>query len=301
MPTTWKGVFPAVTTKLAEDLSIDEEWNRRHIRAQLEAGADGIILSGSLGEASTLEADEKLELVRIVVNEVGGAVPVLCGVGECSTANACAFVKRAAAAGVDGFMLLPPMLYVSDPRETLTYLRTVAAAADRPIMLYNNPVSYKVDLTPEMFAELAEEPLFVAIKESSDDVRRITDIINLTGDRYAIFCGVDNIALEALVLGADGWVAGLVCAFPRETVAIYRLVQTGRIKEAVAIYRWFMPLLHLDVSTKLVQNIKLAEAKVGLGTETVRPPRLPLTGEERENVEAIIESALAARPELPVF
>ncbi|GIV57731.1 MAG: hypothetical protein KatS3mg042_0644 [Rhodothermaceae bacterium] len=197
-------------------------------------------------------------------------------------------------------MLLPPMLYRSDRRETITFLRTVAAATDRPIMLYNNPVAYGVDVTPEMFAELADEPRFVAIKESSDDVRRITDIVNRVGDRYRIFCGVDDIALEALLLGADGWVAGLVCAFPEETVALYELARAGRLAEARALYRWFMPLLHLDVSTKLVQNIKLAEAMVGLGTEHVRPPRLPLEGEERARIREIIAAALAKRPALPV-
>jgi dihydrodipicolinate synthase/N-acetylneuraminate lyase len=292
-------VFPAVTTKFAEDLSLDEGWNRRHIRAQLEAGVDGIILSGSLGEASTLSSRDKVELIRMAADEVGGAVPVLCGVAERSTDDACRFVEDAAAAGADGFMLLPPMLYKSDPRETVTYLLTVAGVTARPIMLYNNPVSYGVDVTPEMLEDLADEPRFVAIKESSDDVRRVTDILNRVGDRYRIFCGVDNIALEAMVLGAVGWVAGLVCAFPRETVAIYKLVEAGRIQQAVAIYRWFMPLLHLDVSTKLVQNIKLAEAKTGLGTEVVRPPRLPLAGEERARVEAIVDAALASRPELP--
>lgn len=299
MSVEWKGVFPAVTTKFADDLSIDEAWNRRHVRAQLEAGVDGIILSGSLGEASTLSPDDKLELIRIVADEVDGAVPVLCGVAEGSTTSACRFVKKGAEAGADGFMLLPPMLYRSDGRETVAYLRTVAGATDRPIMLYNNPVSYGVDVSPSMLEELAEEPRFVAIKESSDDVRRVTDILNQVGDRYRIFSGVDNIALESMVLGAVGWVAGLVCAFPKETVTIYRLVKAGRIPEAVDIYRWFMPLLHLDVSAKLVQNIKLAEVKTGLGTETVRPPRLPLAGEERARVEAIIDAALAARPNLP--
>lgn len=299
MSLPWSGVFPAVTTKFTDDFALDEAWNRRHIRAQLEAGADGIILSGSLGEASTLTPEDKLELIRIATAVVDGSVPVLCGVHEGSTEGARRFVKRAAEAGADGFMLLPPMLYRSDPRETVRHLRAVADATDRPIMLYNNPVSYGVDLTPDVLAELAEEERFVAIKESSDDVRRITDILNRVGDRYQIFCGVDDLALEAMVLGAVGWVAGLVCAFPRETVAIHRLVKAGRVQEALEIYRWFMPLLHLDVSTKLVQNIKLAEVKTGMGTETVRPPRLPLAGQERARVEAVIDEALARRPEIP--
>lgn len=299
MSIDWRGVFPAVTTKFRDDFAIDEDWNRRHISAQIESGVHGVIVSGSLGEASTLSTDEKIDLVRIAVDESAGRVPVVCGLAERSTTEACRFAERAAVAGASGIMLLPPMLYVSDRRETMTYMRTVAGSTDLPIMIYNNPVSYRVDVTPEMFAEMADEPRFEAIKESSDDVRRITDIRNQVGDRYRIFCGVDDIALEALVLGAVGWVAGLVCAFPRETVAIYNLVRAGRIDEAVAIYRWFMPLLHLDVSTKLVQNIKLAEVHTGLGTETVRPPRLPLAGNERVRVEAVIAAALAKRPELP--
>jgi 4-hydroxy-tetrahydrodipicolinate synthase len=299
MTVDWQGVFPAVTTKFKPDLSIDEEANRAHLLAQIAAGVHGVIVSGSLGEASTLETDEKLALVSIIAEEAAGRIPVVCGVAERSTQNACRFVERAAAAGADGFMLLPPMLYPTDRRETLQYLRTVAAASPRPIMIYNNPVAYRTDVTPDMFAELADEPTFEAIKESSDDVRRITAIKNLTGDRFRIFCGVDNIALEAMVLGAVGWVAGLVCAFPEETVALYRLVRQGRHDEAVAINRWFMPLLDLDVSTKLVQNIKLAEALTGLGTETVRPPRLPLAGDERARVEATIRRAIETRPKLP--
>lgn len=301
MPIDWRGVFPAVTTKFRDDLSLDDTWNRRHISAQIEAGAHGIIVSGSLGEASTLSSDEKIELVKLAVSESNGRVPVVCGVAERSTADACRFVERVQAAGAEGIMLLPPMLYVSDRRETVTYMKTVARASELPIMIYNNPVSYKVDISPEGFEELADEPRFEAIKESSDDLRRITDIKNRVGDRYRIFCGVDDIALEALVLGAAGWVAGLVCAFPRETVVIYELVKAGRIEEALTIYRWFMPLLHLDVSTKLVQNIKLAEVHTGLGTETVRPPRLPLVGAERERVETIIRTALASRPALPAI
>lgn len=301
MAVEWAGVFPAVTTKFRPDFSLDEEANRAHLRAQLAAGVHGVIVSGSLGEASTLETDEKIALVRMIADEAAGRIPVLCGVAERSTANACRFVERAAEAGADGFMLLPPMLYPTDRRETMAYLRTVAEASPRPIMVYNNPVAYRTDVTPEMFAELADEPTFVAIKESSDDVRRITAIKNLTGERYRIFCGVDNIALEALVLGAVGWVAGLVCAFPAETVAIHDLVRAGRLDEAVRLYRWFMPLLDLDVSTKLVQNIKLAEVHTGMGTETVRPPRLPLEGAERAHVEAVIRQGLANRPTLPAL
>lgn len=198
----------------------------------------------------------------------------------------------------DGLMILPPMRYICDRRETIAHFREVAAATHLPIMLYNNPVAYGTDITPEIFAELADEPKFVALKESSDNVRRITDIRNLVGDRYKIFAGVDDLALESFILGAAGWVAGLVCAFPRETVALYTLATSGRIEEARALYRWFMPLLHLDVSTKFVQYIKLAEAIAGVGTEHVRAPRLPLAGEERRRIEEIIRSALAGRPQL---
>ncbi|WP_456425038.1 dihydrodipicolinate synthase family protein [Rhodocaloribacter sp.] len=301
MAARWAGVFPAVTTKFREDFSLDHEAMERHFAAQIVAGVHGLIVCGSLGESSTLAPEEKLDVLRLALRVSDGRVPVLCGIAEGATAGACRFAERAAALGADGFMLLPPMLYRSDRRETLTYLRAVADATDRPIMIYNNPVAYGVDVTPEMFEELADEPKFVALKESSDDVRRVTDIINRVGDRYRIFCGVDDLALEAMLLGADGWVAGLVCAFPRETVAIYRLAQAGRLEEARALYRWFMPLLHLDVSTKLVQNIKLAEAMTGLGTERVRPPRLPLAGEERARVKAVIEDRLSKRPPLPVL
>jgi 4-hydroxy-tetrahydrodipicolinate synthase len=214
---------------------------------------------------------------------------------------ACEYVRRGADAGAEGFMLLPAMQYVSDRRETLQHLRTVARAATRPIMLYNNPVSYRIDITPEMFAELADEPKFIAIKESSDDVRRITDIQNLVGGRYRIFTGVDDLAMESLMIGAIGWVAGLVCAFPTETVALYRLLKARRFDDALQLYRWFTPLLHLDVSIKFVQNIKLAEALTGTGSEIVRPPRLPLTGTERADVERAVARALQARPEIPVL
>lgn len=297
MKFNWEGVFPAVTTKFDSNLRIDAHWTKVNTEAQLAAGVHGVVVSGSLGEASTLSMEEKGQLVRLMTELVDGRVPVVCGVAQRTTADACRMAELAATQGADGLMLLPPMLYTSDRRETLTFLREVAGATDLPIMLYNNPVAYNVDLTPEMLAELANEPKFEAVKESSDDVRRITDIVNLVGERYRIFTGVDNIALEALMLGAVGWIAGLVDAFPRETVAIYNLAKAGQYAEAVEIYRWFMPLLHLDVSTKLVQNIKLAEAMVGIGTETVRPPRLPLAGEERERVQKTIETALAKRPE----
>ena len=297
----WSGVFSAVTTKMKQDESIDFAAIEKHHAWQIESGVNGIVVLGSLGENVTFTPKEKQEIIITAKRVNNGRVPVLSGVAETSTVAACNFVEEASKNGADGFMVLPAMVYVSDRRETIRHLRAVASATDRPIMLYNNPVAYRVDVTPEILAELADEPKFIAIKESSDDVRRITDIKNLTGNRYQIFTGVDDLALESLVLGAAGWVAGLVCAFPSETVALYCLIKAGRIFEAVELYRWFMPLLHLDVSIKFVQNIKLAEAIVGCGSEFVRTPRLPLSGEERTRVENIVRKAIATRPALPNF
>ncbi len=299
MNTEWKGIFPAVTTKFKEDDSLDFDAMRHNFEAQIEAGVHGIIVSGSLGESSTLTPREKLDVLQLALDVSSGRIPVLIGVAERRTIDACDFVRKAGDLGADGFMVLPPMQYKTDERETMHHFRTVAKASAKPIMVYNNPVAYAVDVTPEMFIELADEPKFVAIKESSDNVRRISDIYNAVGNRYQVFTGVDNLALESLLIGAVGWVAGLVCAFPRETVVIYELAQAGKLEEARALYRWFRPLLDLDVNTKLVQNIKLAEVATGLGTERVRPPRLPLIGEEREHVMKVIEDALAVRPKLP--
>ena len=300
MNTRWSGVFPALTTKFRADLSLDIGGMERHFLRQLNAGVDGLVVLGSLGENATLSPDEKQEIIKVAVDISNGKVPVLACVSETTTQGAVRFLERATMNGADGFMVLPAMQYVSDRRETLQHLRTVASASERPIMIYDNPIAYRVDVTPEMFAELADEPKFVAIKESSDNVRRITDVFNLVGDRYAIFTGVDDLAFESILVGARGWVAGLVCAFPDETVALYKLLRAKRIDEALQLYRWFTPLLHLDVSTKFVQNIKLAEALAGEGTEYVRPPRLPLAGDERRDVEHIVKQALATRPVLPI-
>ena len=298
MSTDWKGVFPAVTTKFKEDFSLDYAGTQKGINAQIEAGVHGIITTGTLGEASTLSFEEKQEVLRIAVETAEGRVPVLMGVAQNTTAEACQAVEDGQVNGADGFMLLPAMLYHADRRETIAHFRTVAQASGKPIMIYNNPIGYKVDCTVDMLEELADEDMLVAVKESSDDVRRITDIVNRLGDRYQLFTGVDNLGMESLLMGAVGWVAGLVCAFPEETVAIYNLVQAGRIAEALDIYRWFRPLLDLDVNVKLVQNIKLAEVAVGLGTETTRPPRLPLVGQERELVQGVIRKALDNRPDV---
>lgn len=299
MPTSpWTGVFPAVTTKFTPSQDLDLAAMERHLRAQLEAGVHGLVVLGSLGENGTLTREEKLAVLRTAVRVASGKVPVLSAVAETTTRGACTFAEAAIAAGADGLMVLPPMQYVSDRRETLQHFRTVAQASDRPIMIYNNPVAYRVDITPEMFAELADEPKFVALKESSDDVRRITRIIRLTGERYRVFVGVDDLAMESLLMGAVGWVAGLVCAFPRETVALFNLVREGNLGRARELYRWFSPLLKLDTDIKFVQYIKMAEALTGLGTEHVRAPRLALEGEERERIAGIISSALANRPQL---
>jgi 1-pyrroline-4-hydroxy-2-carboxylate deaminase len=296
---SWRGVYPALTTKFKPDYRLDIAAMEKHFAWQIDGGVDGLIVCGSLGENSVLSAEEKLEVLRVAARVSGGRVPVLMTIAEGSTAEGIALGERSAREGADGLMVLPGMRYVSDRRETIAHYRAIAKASSKPIMVYNNPIAYGVDVTPDMFEELADEPALVAIKESSDNVRRVTDIIARTGGRYAIFCGVDDLAMEAMLMGACGWVAGLVDAFPRETVAIYRLISDGRIEEARAIYRWFSPLLHLDVSRKLVQNVKLVEAIVGVGTEIVRPPRLPLAGEERAQVITLVEQALKTRPVLP--
>jgi len=287
----WHGVFPAVTTNMTERGAIDYAAFDHNLRVQLEAAVHGIVVLGTLGENPVLSADEKSAIIERAASVIDGRVPLLATVAETTTAGACRFAEQAARAGADGLMVLPGMQYVSDERETLTHFRAVADATELPIMIYNNPVSYRVDLTPAMLAELAEHPRLIAVKESSDDVRRITELICLLGDRYALFTGVDNLALESLAAGAVGWVAGLVCAFPRETVRLYDLITAGELEEARALYRWFRPLLDLDVSNKLVQNIKLVEQLVGLGSEHVRPPRLPLIGDERAHVLAVVERA----------
>ncbi len=294
----WKGVFPAVTTKFNEDETLNLPLFEKNIDWQIRNGANGVIVVGSLGENSVLAPDEKQEVITSAVKACAGRVPVIATVAETTTAGAQKFVINAQNNGAEGFMALPGMNYVADSREVMAHFRAIAEVSEKEIMIYNNPIAYRMDVTPAMFAELADEPKFAAIKESSDDVRRITLIRNLLGNRYSIFCGVDNLAMEAILMGADGWVAGLVCAFPAETVAIYNLLQEGRVEEARDIYRWFVPLLDLDVNTKLVQNIKLAEAMVNMGSTHVRRPRLPLIGDELNKVTKIINEGLENRPNL---
>lgn len=292
----WQGVFPAVTSKFHADETLDFEAMRKHFGFLIDNGVHGLVTCGSLGEASTLTLEEKLAVTRCAVEVSGGRIPVLANVSETSTREALRFIKAAVELGVDGFMLMPSLIYVADAREAMQSIRTMAEAAAKPCMIYNNPVAYRVDLKPEHMAELADCQWLVAIKESSDDIRRVTDLRNKLGDRYQLFIGVDDLSFEALALGADGLLAGLVTAFPRETVALYDLMKAGKWQEALALYQWFTPLLHLDVSTKLVQNIKLVETLAGVGNEHVRRPRLPLVGAERERCAAIIEAALAKRP-----
>ncbi|MBX2962193.1 MAG: dihydrodipicolinate synthase family protein [Cyclobacteriaceae bacterium] len=294
----WKGVYPALTTKFTPDDKLDFKLFEKNLNAQLEAGVEGVILGGTLGEASVLSSEEKFDLVKFAVDKVAGKVPVVMNIAEGSTREAVKLATDAEKFGAKGLMLLPPMRYKSDHRETVTYFKAVASASSLPIMIYNNPVDYKIEVTLEMFDELAEVPSIQAIKESTRDVTNVTRLKNRFGNRFKILCGVDTLAMEELVLGADGWVAGLVCAFPQETVAVYKLVKAGRINEALKIYRWFMPLLELDIHPKLVQYIKLAEQEAGIGSETVRGPRLTLVGEERERVLRIIREGIKTRPKL---
>lgn len=301
MSIEWKGIFPAFTTKFTSADELDLPLFGKNLKAQLDAGIDGIILGGSLGEASVLTTAEKEKLTRFAVEQVAGKVPVVMNIAEGATREAIKQAELAAAWGAKGLMLLPPMRYKSDERETTAYFKAVATSTDLPIMIYNNPVDYKVEVTLEIFDQLQEFSNIQAVKESTRDVSNVTRMINKFGDRYKILCGVDTLAMEEIILGAVGWVGGLVCAFPAETVAVYRLAKAGRIKEALAIYRWFLPLLELDLHPKLVQYIKLAEQQAGLGSEQVRAPRLALIGEERERILKVIDSSLANRPTLPDY
>lgn len=297
----WTGVYPAITTKFKPDDSLDLDLFEKNLKVQLDAGIEGIVLGGTLGEASVLSADEKKELIEFTVEKTSGKIPVVVNIAEGSTREAVKLAMQAEKLGAKGLMLLPPMRYKSDHRETVTFFKTIASSVPLPIMIYNNPIDYKTEITLEMFTELAEVPSIQAIKESTRDVTNVTRLINQFGNRFKILCGVDTLAMEELVMGADGWVAGLVCAFPYETVAIYKLVKAGMIQEALKINRWFLPLCELDIHTKLVQYIKLAEAEAGIGSERVRAPRLTLTGHEREKISKIIRTGIATRPKLPDY
>ncbi|HKK45028.1 MAG TPA: dihydrodipicolinate synthase family protein [Balneolaceae bacterium] len=301
MEVNWQGIYPAITTKFHQDGSLDIETFQGNIEKQIEAGIHGIVIGGSLGEASTLTNEEKLTLLDSTLEIAENKIPVIVNIAESSTEDAIRTATQAEENGADGLMMLPPMMYKADDRETVSFIKAVATSTNLPIMLYNNPVDYGIEITLDMLGKLKEHKNIQAIKESTRDLTNITRIINRFGDRFNLLCGVDTLAPEALVMGAKGWVAGLVCAFPRETVVIYELIQESRLKEAREIFRWFLPLLELDINPKLVQNIKLAEVATGIGTEHVRPPRLPLTGEEREHVQSIINEALANRPDMSAY
>jgi dihydrodipicolinate synthase/N-acetylneuraminate lyase len=301
MKIEWKGVMPAVTTKFTSDDKLDLEMFKVNLQAQLDAGVHGIVLGGTLGEASTLTDAEKRTLTVETVTYVKRKVPVLINIAEQSTKGAVEAAEKAEEDGASGLMMLPPMRYNAGDQEVVEYFKAVANSTSLPIMVYNNPVDYKIEVTLDMFEELLKCPNIEAVKESTRDISNVTRIKNRFGDRLGIMTGVDTLALESLLMGADGWIAGLVCAFPAETVAIYELQKAGRIKEAIEIYRWFLPLLELDINPKLVQNIKLAEVATGIGTENVRAPRLPLIGEERKHVLEVIKNGLATRPQLPNY
>ena len=295
----WSGVFPACTTQLKRDQSLDLPATARHLEALIESGVNGLIMCGSLGENQTLDPDEKRAVVRCAVETARGRVPVLSGVAESSTAAAIRYVRDVEKLGASGVMLMPPMSYKGDPRETVTYFRAVARGGGLPIMIYNNPISYANDLTPALLAALADEEKFVALKESSGDPRRVTELHNTVGGRYAIFTGVDDLLLEASILGLDGWVAGTGIAFPRENQQLWKLTREGRWDEARQLYRWFQPLLKLDTHVHFVQYIKLCEQETGLGAEWVRAPRLLIAGTERRRVLQIIREGIRHRPKLP--
>lgn len=297
----WKGIYSALLTPFTAANKIDADLFSLNINAQLDAGIDALVLGGSLGEASTLSNAEKIELIRISKDSMNREVPVIMNIAEQSTRGAIQAARDAEKAGADGLMLLPPMRYRADSIETLTYLTTVAGATSLPVMIYNNPHDYKIEVTLSMFEELAAIPGVQAVKESTRDLTNVIRMRNHFGDRFKILCGVDTLALEELALGADGWVGGLVDAFPAETVAIYRLMKAGRYTDALEIYRWFFPLLELDIHPKFVQYIKLAAQQTGIGSEYVRPPRLPLQGEERKAILHTITTALACRPDLDKY
>jgi len=293
---TWRGVYPAATTQFAEDLSVDHDATAGVQDALIRDGVDGLILLGTCGENNSLEPDEKRAILDRARSTVAGRVPVVTGVSELTTSRAVAFARDAEALGVDGLMLLPAMVYVPTEEELYTHFKKVAEATSLPIMLYNNPPAYRVSISARVLEKLADIPNIVAVKESAPDPRRFTDLINIFGDRYVLMAGLDDVALEGMILGAHGWVSGLTSAFPQESVALVAALQSGNIVEARRIYRWFMPLLHLDAEHDLVQSIKLAEQIMGRGSERVRLPRLPLAGQRRKQVIQMVENAAASRP-----
>lgn len=298
MQINWSGVFPAATTQFNADETVNIPATLAHLEVMLEAGINGLVMLGTVGENCSLSQEEKAEVLSATVKHVNGRVPVLTGVSEYTTTQAKEFARAAQQAGVDGLMVLPPMSYKADATEIVTHIRGVAAATDLPVMVYNNPACYGVDVSAEAVADLAQVPNIVAVKEASDDPRRLTDIANLVSDDFVLFCGVDDLALESIALGAHGWISGLVNAFPQENRLMWDLATSGNFEEARKVYRWYTPLLHLDTKPKLVQYIKLAVQECGYGSELCRNPRLNLAGEEREQVLKIIRTAIATRPNI---
>jgi len=295
----WEGVFPAVTTQFREDLSLDVEATARVVEALVRDGVSGLVVAGTVGENTSLTVPEKVAIWEAAVAAARGRVPVIAGVAEFTTGFAVATAREAARAGVDGLMVMPALVYASKPRETAAHFRGVAKATDLPVMVYNNPPIYRNDVTPDILASLADCETIVCFKDSSGDTRRFADTWNRVGDRFVLFAGLDDVVVESVALGAVGWVSGMSNAFPQEGETLFRLARAGRLAEALPLYRWFMPLLHLDARPDLVQCIKLCESLLGRGTHLTRPPRLALSEAERAEVEAILGRALATRPALP--
>ncbi len=296
---SWEGVFPAVTTQFRDDLSLDVEATRRVMDALIRDGVSGLIVCGTVGENTSLTRSEKVAIMEAAKDVARGRVPVIAGVAEFTTAFACETAREAARVGIDGVMVMPALVYSSKPHETAAHFRTVSKATDLPVMVYNNPPIYKNDVTPDILASLADCETIVCFKDSSGDTRRFIDVRNRVGDRFVMFAGLDDVVVESVMMGAVGWVSGMSNAFPREGETLFRLARAGRYAEAMPLYEWFMPLLHLDARPDLVQCIKLCEYLMGRGTYLTRPPRLPLEGAERAEVEAILHEAVASRPNLP--
>lgn len=299
MKVDWRGIYPAATTQMKADGSLDLEANQKMVEQMIDDGVHGLVMLGSVGENTSLSAEEKRRVIASTVEVVNGRVPVISGVAEYTTALAQEYARDVEKLGADGLMALPAMVYKADQREVVAHIRATAEAVDLPVQIYNNPGVYGIDVKPEALVELARSTKnVVAVKESSEDPRRITDIINIDPNALALMSGVDDVAMECMILGCQGWVSGFANVFPAESVAIYDHLQAGRIEKAREIYRWMMPALHMDVHPKLVQMIKLSEQVAGRGSETVRAPRLRLEGEEREYVVGTIERLLANRPSI---
>jgi 4-hydroxy-tetrahydrodipicolinate synthase len=294
----WTGVFPAVTTQFREDFSIDYAATQKVIDALIRDGVNGLIICGTVGEGTSLTGEEKRKLLAAAVEVTNKRVPVISGVAEYTTAMAGDLARDCQKIGVDGLMVMPAMVYSAKPAETVAHFRSVAKASSLPIMVYNNPPIYKTDVTPDMLSQLADCETVVCIKESSGATARYADIRNTMGDRLVLFCGLDDVVVESVMLGCVGWVSGMSNAFPHEANRLFALAKAGRYEEARPLYDWFMPLLHLDARPDLVQCIKLSEQLLGRGSERTRPPRLALTGADRAHVEKVVADALATRPTL---